>query len=188
MAPITFVQKPKERSSVRSRLLPHGAGTATLAALSSCAPVAALWPGTAMAAAAKHPIAYFNLHPCALFTEAQAGTAIHSHVTRTTSEPNSKFGGACLYATSAKPNVDLSFAPGPLSSLSFVFQGKRTSESSVAPGPICIVVSASSLKKSGALDPSNLLLTVPGAFVVDVSTETCVQAVPLAKLAVSEIS
>jgi hypothetical protein len=50
------------------------------------------------------------------------------------------------------------------------------------------VVSASSLKKSGALDPSNLLLAVPGAFVVDVSTETCPQAVPLAKIAVAEIS
>ena len=72
----------------------------------------------------------------ALFTEAQAGAAIHSHVTGATSEPNSKFGGACLYATSGKPNVDLSFsfAPAPLSSLSFIFQGKKTSESTVAPG------------------------------------------------------
>jgi len=42
------------------------------------------------------------------------------------------------------------------------------------------VVSASSLKKSGALDPPNLLVSVPGAYVVDVSTETCAQAVPLA--------
>jgi hypothetical protein len=64
--------------------------------------------------------------------------------------------------------------------LSFIFQGKKTSESTVAPVTICTVVSASSLKKSGALDPPNLLVSVPGAYVVDVSTETCAQAVPLA--------
>jgi hypothetical protein len=130
-------------------------------ALATCALGASLWPGTALAAS-KHSIGYFNQHPCALFTYAQAGAAIHSRITHTTSEPNTQYGGACLYATSGKKNVDLSFAPGPLSSLTGVLEGKSQAESSVSPGAVCIVVSASYLKQSGAPDPANFLVSVPG--------------------------
>jgi hypothetical protein len=164
-----------------------GFGVAMVSAMSSCALGPVLWPGTALAAPAKHAVGYFNLHPCAAFTKQQAGAAIHSRITHTTAEP-AKIGGACLYATSGKSNVDLSFAPGPLSSLLVVFPGKSQAESAVAPGAVCIVVSASAQKRAGAPDPANFLVTVPGEFVVDVSTATCSEAVPLAKIAVAEVS
>jgi hypothetical protein len=187
VAPSVFATKPKDRPFVWSRGARPRLLAAMAATLSSFALVVGLWPGTALAVS-KHPVSYFNLHPCALFTEAQAGAAVHSPITKTTSEPGAQYGGACLYGARGKPNVDLSFAPGPISSLSFVFPGKPKSERSVVPGSICIVVSASSMKQSHAPDPANFLVPVPGTFVVDVSTANCAEAVPLAKIAVAEIS
>jgi hypothetical protein len=178
----------KKRSSLRSRVVRPGSGAVMLSALASCALVPVLWSGPALAAPAKHPVGYFNLHPCALFTKGQAGGAIRARVTHTIAEPNAKFGGACFYGTSGKQNVDVSFAPGPLSSLLFAFPGKPQKESSVAPGAICIVVSASAQKRSGAPDPANLLVSMPGSFVIDVSTAKCAEGVPLAKIAVAEVS
>ena len=151
------------------------------------ATVPVLWAGPALAAS-KHSVGYFNLHPCALLTKGQAGAAISSRITHTVAEANAKFGGACLYGTSGKQNVDVSFAPGPLSSLAFVFPGKSQPESSVAPGAVCILMSASAQKRSGAPDPANLLVSVPGTFVLDVSTAKCAESVPLAKIAVPEVS
>ena len=178
----------KQCSAVRPRVLRSGFGVAMLSALSSCAIGLSLWPGAAMAAPSKHPVGYFNLHPCALFTKGQAGAAIHSPITHTTAEPNTQFGGACLYGTAGKPNVDVSFAPGAASSLSIMFPGKSQSERSVAPSAVCIVMSASAQKRAGAPDPANLLVSVPGGFTVDVSTAKCAEAVPLAKIVVTEVS
>jgi len=50
------------------------------------------------------------------------------------------------------------------------------------------VMSASALKRSGAPDPANLLASVPGSFVIDVSTAKCADSLPLGKIAVAEVS
>jgi hypothetical protein len=140
----------------------------------------------------KHPVVYFEQHPCALITKSQAENAVAAPVN--VGEPSTTAGdGQCSYVPTVLSAHSVEFDVGagaPADRAKEYLGGKpaKVSEPSVASGAFCLSSPSGAFAGYDAVLFANAGGTNPAPDHVDIEANSCAEALALAKDALAVIS